>query len=1177
VFDAWTMILAGLAYVGLLFAVATWGDRLARARPAGAPRTLIYALTLGVYCTSWTYFGSVGVASRAGLEFVPIYLGPILVFAFGWPLVRTIAAIAKRQNIASIADFISARYGKSEGLGALVAVIAIAGIVPYISIQLKALSFALSTVIGQAGAGGGPPVPLPFSGDIAVFVTGALALFAILFGTRHIDTTEHQDGMMLAIAVESVVKLLAFLTVGVFVTFVMAGGPSRLYDLAAASPAITAIYSGGLAGGRWLTMTFLSICAILLLPRQFHVAVVENANAHDIRRAAWLFPGYLIAINIFVVPVAVAGLLLLPDKGMDGDTFVLALPVAAGSPWVGLIAFIGGLSAATAMVIMETVALSIMACNNVVVPLLLRRRQERGALHLDMGQKLITIRRWAIVVILLLAYSYYWMAGNSAALAQTGLISFAAVAQFAPSFFGGLLWKRATARGASAGILAGFAAWAYTLLIPSFVDSGWLSRGLLEQGPLGLSMLRPRQLFFLEFDPLTHGVLWSLAVNVACFIGFSLMRKPTATERLQADTFVSGELTARGVAGFRLWRMGVSLGQIEETVGRYLGRERARRAFAEFAARQGLRDEPNAEADIATLRFSEHLLASAVGTASSRLVMALLLEQKTKHVRGAYKLLDDASAAIQYNRDLLQSAIDSVPQGIAVFNGERNLICWNRSFRALINLPAELARIGTPLEEVMKELLREAGYAPAQVHPEALRRVEALTVRHESFSERVDNPPRVIDIRGDAMADGGLALTMADITASVQAAEALQRANETLEQRVAARTSELTKLNSELAKAKAEADAANLGKTRFIAAASHDILQPLNAARLFTSTLVERERDSGNADLVANVDASLEAVEDILSALLDISRLDAGAMKPAVTAFRVSDILDTLGREFALAARERGLGLTIVASRLAVRSDRKLLRRILQNLISNAIKYTPNGRVLVGVRRQGSQLRIEVHDTGLGIPPEKQKLIFREFERLDQHKGSEPGLGLGLSIVERICKVLKHPIAVRSEPGNGSLFSVLVPRAADVPAATAGEEAVGSAAPSRISGLKVLVIDNEQAIVDGMFSLLSGWGAEVLCARSAAEAVALDGATLAALDLILADYHIHREAGLAVIDRLRRRTGRAIPAVLITADRSKAVQDLAAAADVHYLRKPVKPAALRASLAHALAQRVAAQ
>ncbi|TMJ37120.1 MAG: hybrid sensor histidine kinase/response regulator, partial [Alphaproteobacteria bacterium] len=500
-FYSWTVLFAGLAYVGLLFAVASYGDHKARGRVPGTPRPLIYALSLGVYCTSWTYFGSVGVASRSGFDFLPIYIGPIIVFVVGWKLLQTIVDIAKRQNITSIADFISARYGKNEMLGAIVALIAAVGIIPYISIQLKAVSFALQTMMVTPGWSAAGTAPLPITEDIAFFVTAAMAAFAMLFGTRHIDTTEHQDGLMMAIAVESVVKLLAFIAAGLFITFIMMGGPSALLEQARHAAEISHLFSKGFAGGSWLTQTLLAMIAIMLLPRQFHVTVVENAHDGDIKRAAWLFPLYLVAINIFVVPIAIAGLIIFKPGFTDGDTFVLALPVLAGSRTFALIAFLGGLSAATAMVIVEAVALSIMVCNNLVMPIMLRRRMERAQIHRDMGSVLITIRRFAIAVILLLAYSYYRMIGSTAALAQIGLISFAAVAQFAPAFFGGLVWKRGTARGAMAGVTTGFALWAYTLFLPSFADAGWIDSSLITQGPFGIGLLRPRMLFNLAFDP----------------------------------------------------------------------------------------------------------------------------------------------------------------------------------------------------------------------------------------------------------------------------------------------------------------------------------------------------------------------------------------------------------------------------------------------------------------------------------------------------------------------------------------------------------------------------------------------------------------------------------------------------------------------------------------------------
>ncbi|MCB1379089.1 MAG: hybrid sensor histidine kinase/response regulator [Alphaproteobacteria bacterium] len=1169
----WTILAVGLGYLVALFAVATWGDSQSMRRRARGGRPLIYALSLGVYCTSWTYFGSVGIASRTGLDFLPIYLGPILVFVLGWRLLQSVAAISKRHNIASVADFLSARYGKSEALGALVAAIAVVGIVPYISIQLKAVATSLQVIL--TGPQGSEDILNPVHGidELSIAVAVTMGAFAILFGTRHIDTTEHQDGMILAIAVESIVKLVAFVAVGLFVVYGIMGGTSNFLERASAAPQVTGLFSRGLDGGRWLTMTFLAACAIILLPRQFHVAAVENASRDEIRRAAWLFPAYLVAINLFVVPIAVAGLIMLP-LGFDGDTFVLALPVEARSGLFTMIAFLGGLSASTAMVIVECIALSIMVCNNMVVPLLLRRyREDRSSLHQDMGERLVLIRRWAIVLILALAYAYYRMIGSSAALAQVGLISFAAVAQLAPAFFGGLVWRRATARGAMAGIAAGSAVWLYTLLLPSFADAGWIGRGFLDSGPMGLGLLRPRMLFHMEFDPLTHGVLWSMIVNITTYVVVSLSRLPSPIERVQASSFVAHDLQAATGTGFRLWRTTVSAERLEATVARYIGTSRARAAFLEYFSQRGLPSQSGQEADIRLFRFAEHLLASAVGVASARLVIALMLERHSSHARGAMRLLDDASAAIQHNRDILQSAIDNVGHGIAVFDPDMTLICWNNQFQDYLDLGNDLTRVGAPMDEIVRAFLEKTAGASDR----GGERIRQLALTHEAFRERMRETGRVLEVRSSAMPGGGVVVTFIDATESVLAAEALQRANESLERRVVERTSELTRLNGELVAAKAEAEAANLSKTRFIAAASHDILQPLNAARLFTSSLVERTKRTRDSDLARNVDASLEAVEEILSALLDISRLDAGAMKADIAPFRIDEILQALALEFGPVALKKGLRLKVVPCGLTVVSDRKLLRRVMQNLMANAIKYTPSGKVLMGCRRTGSHLRIEVHDSGPGIPEEKREIIFQEFQRLHGDDEETGGLGLGLSIVERIGRVLGAPVKVRSKPGHGSCFTIEVP----VAAASIAPPAPAKPQPVRPAGLvgavNVLVIDNEKAILDGMDALLSDWGYLVQRARTASEALAAFETVTGRVDLIFADYHLVRDDGISVIGKLRKRARRHIPAVLITADRTPAVADLALAHDIHVLRKPVKPAALRAAIAHVIIRAEAAE
>ena len=528
--QGWVVIAVALGYIGLLFLVASYGDRVRRLGREGRARLLIYPLSLAIYCTSWTFFGSVGSASRSGYEFLTIYIGPVLMIGLFAPLIARVVRLAKGQNITSIADFIAARYGKSQAVAATVALIAIIGTVPYIALQLKAVSISLETIIAHVvpNAEAGRPV----LGDMALFVALSMAVFAVLFGTRHIDATEHQDGLMLAIAAESIVKLVTFLAVGVFVTFWMFDGPMALFSQALQSLPAASVLTREPAVDMLITMTLLSFVAILLLPRQFHVAVVENNDEREIKRARWMFPIYLVLINLFVVPIAIAGLLTFPAGKVDGDMFVLALPLHAGSNMLTIAAFVGGLSAATAMVIVETVALAIMISNDIVMPWVLQRREALIVGREDVGSLLLTVRRLAIFAILLFAYMYYRFAGD-AQLAAIGILAFAAIAQLAPAFFGGLIWRNATARGAIAGMTVGILIWAYTLLLPTFWDSA-----ILDAGPWGIEVLRPQHLFGLDLPPLVHGVLWSLSLNMLTYIGFSLGRAPSPIERMQADVFV---------------------------------------------------------------------------------------------------------------------------------------------------------------------------------------------------------------------------------------------------------------------------------------------------------------------------------------------------------------------------------------------------------------------------------------------------------------------------------------------------------------------------------------------------------------------------------------------------------------------------------------------------------------
>lgn len=1170
---SWAVILSALVYLCGLFALAHWGDHGGR-RLMRRWRGTVYALALAVYCTSWTFYGSVGLASRSGLDFLAIYLGPMLVIGLGYPLVARVVRIAKAQNITSVADFVAARYGKSEQVAAFVCVIAIAGSLPYIALQLKAVSASLSVFLATTD---GPTVTasaLAF-GDMALVVALVLAGFAVAFGTRHADATEHQNGLVLAIAVESVVKLVAFLAVGLFVTYGLFGGFSDLASRLDHAGPIHEVLGPSSGPVGFLTLLLLSASVALLLPRQFHMAVVENRSAEDVRRAAWLFPLYLVAINLFVIPLALAGLHLMPGSEVDRDMAVLALPLKAGSGAVALLAFLGGLSAATAMVIVDTVALSIMVSNHLVLPLILRRRGfpadgQPGQIR-NLGGFVLGVRRAAIVAITLLAYAYYRVAGDDA-LASIGILSFAAVAQIAPAFFGGLIWRRGTALGASAGLATGFAIWAYTLLLPALVrETSW--SGLLHDGPFGLVALRPTALLGLDLPALTHGVVWSLGINVAAFVAVSLLRPAGALERIQASAFV-GETSMPIAPSLRLFRSSVSVEDLRGAVARFLGADRTRRSFASFARSRGMVLDDKAEADIHLLRYAEHLLASAIGAASSRLALSLVLRRRNLSTRAALRLLDEASAAMQHNRDLLQHALDHAQQGITVLDRDLRLLCWNQAFVDLYRFPPELIRIGVGLEEILRVNAERGVYGPGRT--DDLVAVRLHSVMHEAGPVRVKlSSGRAMSIRTNSLPGGGLISTYTDVTAIVAAEEEREREHETLERRVLERTEELTRLNEELTRATREADEANASKTRFLAAASHDILQPLNAARLYATSLVERMPETGEAALAEHVDESLDAVEEILTTLLDISRLDSGTLKPEWSSVRVDELFRQLAREFAPIARAKGLDLCFVPTALGVRSDRRLLRRLLQNLVSNAIKYTPAGRVLVGARRRGGQLRIEVRDTGLGIPESQRKAVFVEFQRLPQGAKAARGLGLGLSIVERIGKALAVEIRLASVPGQGSVFSLDLPIAkATTLDRPAPERALRPTAP--LLRLTVLAIDNEPSVLDGMRTLLSGWGCEVRTAISLADALEVAEGRLRP-EIVIADYHLDEGDGLGAIATLRERLGADLPAILITADRSPSLKEAAAEAGITVLNKPVKPAALRALLGQIRASRIAAE
>ncbi|MFL9889638.1 ATP-binding protein [Paraburkholderia sp. RL17-381-BIF-C] len=725
--DGWVIALASLVYLGVLFAIAFYGDRRADAGTSIINSPYVYALSLAVYASSWTYYGSVGRAARSGVGFMPIYLGPTLVAALWWTVLRKMIRISKNNHITSIADFMASRYGKSALLGGLVTLVAVVGLVPYIALQLKAVSASVAVLTHAPGIASGRAEAGPWWSDPTLYIALLLATFTIVFGTRHLDASERHEGMVAAIAFESLVKLVAFLAVGAFVTFGIYDGFGDLFARAQAVPALNALLTlhggeagaGGAAFGSWASLIVLSMLSIMLLPRQFQIAVVENMDENHVAKAVWVLPLYLLAINVFVLPIAFGGTMHFPGGAVDPDMFVLALPMREHQLALTLFVFIGGLSAATGMVIVETIALSTMVCNDIVMPVLLRLQSLQSERRANFPGLLLTIRRAAIVLLMMLGYAYFRLAGEAYALVSIGLISFAAVAQFAPAMLGAIYWKNGTRLGALTGLSAGFLLWAYTLLLPSFAESGWLPRGFLAQGPLGIEWLRPRQLFGLQgLDEVSHALFWSMLANVAGFVGVSLARGQSVVEKTQAALFVDAYAHTGDTLRPDIWRGSASTEAVLELLRRFLGSASADDAYARFHHERGGTNSPTADADL--VRFAERQLAGAIGAASARAMIATVVDEEPLGLNEVMAILDETSQVVAYSHQLEQKSRELESASAELKAANARLSELDRMKDDFISTVTHELR--TPLTSIraFSEILREHPDLPAAKRGEYL-------------------------------------------------------------------------------------------------------------------------------------------------------------------------------------------------------------------------------------------------------------------------------------------------------------------------------------------------------------------------------------------------------------------------------------------------------------------------
>ena len=968
-----------LAYLVFLFVIAALAERFGRRLRVARLRTVTYVLAISVYCTAWTFYGSVGLAANRGLEFLTIYLGPALI-ALTWPtLLRKLIRVAKEQRITTISDFIGSRYGKSAPLGTLVAVLVVCGMIPYIALQLKAVSVSFRLMMG--------PDSLLSGFDPTLLVAGTLALFGILFGARNLDFTREQTGLMTAVAVESIVKLVAFLLVGAFVTWGLFGGFIDIFARVAAHPEwsrlLTLDAPPTASYARWAAMLLVSMMAVMLLPRQFHVLVVQNPRERDVRTAAWAFPLYLLAINVFVLPIAFGGLIEFGGLVDTADSVILALPLAHGASAVAVVVFLGGFSAATAMIVVDALALSKMISNDIVLPFILRDRRFEEVYWASLNST-----RLGILVVVVLGY--LWARVEEAhLLVEMGLLSFIAVSQCAPAVLFGLYWRRGNRKGAFTGISLGFLAWFYTLIVPNLVKDGVLSATLLDAGPLGFTLLRPTGLLGIEgLDTLTHGVFWSLFLNVAAYLLVSVATEQDAEERSQAAAFV-------GVPEAGPPRMPalLSVPEIERMLHLYVPAEDA------DAILRGLLDGKAPREltlpDLLELRIRlERVLAASLGAAAARTIIEDRFTISSGEAQALVDSFQTVQRSLRRSERLLASVVESVDDCIFTTDVDCRVITLNPACQRLLERSAATALSSLDvLDEGDRRRVGPAIVAAVAAGGPWRGAVTGLTRGGRRFPAHLAISC-VFDAQRHVLGTVGVLRDLTELVATQQ--RLIQR----------------DKL-------------ASLGE--MAAGVAHEIRNPLGGIKMATNLLssgaVEDPRIS--QEMAQSILSGITEIETIIADLLDYSRETRLDCQPYALGRILTPVVDACAAE----ARARGVVLdTRDLDREVVASvDGQRLRQVVANVIHNAVdatERTPGGRVEVRLDDRGDDVVIEVADNGVGIRPEHREKIFLPF-----YTTKPTGTGLGMPIVKKLMDLHGGEIEIDSGPGRGTTVRLILPTA----------------------------------------------------------------------------------------------------------------------------------------------------
>lgn len=1124
----WLVLTGG--YLFLLFSIARWGDQRGRIANVLTEHPLTYSLALGIYCTAWTFFGAVGQASSNLYMYLPILLGPILVYGFGFPLIAKMVQVSSNQHISTISDFIASRYGKRQPVALLITIIALLATVPYIALQLKAISSTFQAMVDGSG------------GQLVVIIaTLFIALFAIYFGTQKVDVTEYRRGLILAIATESVIKLVALGTVAIVAYNQLTDSQVQAMMQQLSAPE----QLDRLVSFPFWAQTLMAAAAVICLPRQFHVTVIDILKPSHLNTARAVFPTYLLITAGFIPVIALAGNQIFTNASISPDTYVMQFAIATNSLWVQALIFWGGLSAAIAMIIIATLTLSTMVTNDIVLPTMLANRDKPKAYT----RTILDIRRLVIFSILLMAYFYFQQMTEQVSLATIGLIAFSLVIHLIPSIIAGLYWRKAHAHGVYAGLLAGLVTWAMWLFLASTNSINITDRS----------------------DAIAQGAVISLLFNCIAFVIFSLIARPKLIDRIQAQAFIN---PSNERSDLKLpQNTHAKIEDLFTLISTFTGPGRCKRLFKAYEQSHDVSLSNEQTPSSSFIEYCERALGGVIGASSANALVTSVIRGTKLDISEVVHFFENTTTALQNNMTALLTSLENIDQGISVIDKNFTLVAWNKKFSELFDIPKELLVVGTPVEKLLRLTIENDGLYEDELEDRIEKRLDFLRQGkvHKFTRQRADG--KVIETQGNPLPGGGFVVSYYDITNYMEIQRALTESNVTLEERVKKRTEEVHAINAELRleierrkkaeqkliRAREDAELANESKTRFLALASHDILQPLNAAKLYLSALQDHEFESEVSNIVDKLNHSVVASETLINTILEISRLDQGEFKAQIEPVAIKPILSNIVNEFEYKARHKELSLKLLAHDFWVLADKTYLFRILQNFVSNAVKYTKSGKVLVTARKVKGTALLEVRDTGIGIAKLQQAAIFSDYYRVENSE--ESGVGLGLGVVRRLSQKMNAEVYVQSELGKGSCFGIKLPTCAAVPKT----ESIIMQSSKVFDGLTALCIDDQPENLDAMMTVLSRWGIRVHIARNRTQALMM--ARDHDPQVLLVDYQLAQgDNGLDVIQAIRDDSNIVIPATLITANRTTELTERCKQEGVYYLPKPVKPGKLRVLL-----------